>query len=199
MVLRHLHFRLWCGRRWRSWRWRSFRSLLEFYWRQRSSGLLKLLRRGGRRWRGCLRWHRRRRRSNFASRGCNWRAWAHGASLLTQIVETRGLRSGWLGRRGLSRQWRVEFFQPAANLIARVRRQSGKLERGNAPSVRDPNHNRLTINPNAVIKRKGKRNLFGRLERHHGANRKSALGEVAHHSAVRGRKLDVHKTHRAFA
>lgn len=67
------------------------------------------------------------------------------------------------------------------------------------PAVGDPHNNRLTIDAHAVIQNKGKRDLFGQLQRHHRAQAKALFGKIAHHSAVGRWKLDVDETHRALA
>jgi hypothetical protein len=96
-----------------------------------------------------------------------------------------------LDRRGLRRNRFVELVQPAANLVAGVRRQAGKLERRNMAAVVEAKNNGFPINPGRRIQRKRERNFFGWPEGHHRSQRKPVLGEIAHHSAVGGRKFDV--------
>jgi len=55
----------------------------------------------------------------------------------------------------------IELIQPAANLIARMRRQPGKLERHDMAAVFYPNNYCLSIDPGGSIQRKGEWNLFG--------------------------------------
>jgi hypothetical protein len=88
---------------------------------------------------------------------------------------------------------------PAANLIARLGRQAGKLECRNVAAVVNAHDNRFSINSCGTIQRKRKWNLFGLPERQHGTQREPVLREVSHHSAVGGRKFDVDEAQRPFS
>jgi hypothetical protein len=66
-------------------------------------------------------------------------------------------------------------------------------------AVVDAKNNRFPVNPGGGIQHKGKRKLLGWAKRYHRAERKAMLGEVAHHPAVGGRKLDVNEAQRAFS
>ena len=102
-------------------------------------------------------------------------------------------------RRGVRGKRLIKFIQPAADLVAGVRRQPGKLECRDMAAVFQTNDNRFPINPGSSIQRKGKGNLLGLPKRDHGAERKPVLREVSHHPAVGGRKFDVDEAQRAFS
>jgi hypothetical protein len=104
-----------------------------------------------------------------------------------------------LGGLGLRRNRLIEFILPAANLVARVGRQAGKLECRDMTTVVNAHDNRFSINSGGGIQRKREWNLFGLPERQHGTQRKPMLREVAHHSAVGGRKFHVDEGQRAFS
>jgi hypothetical protein len=80
-----------------------------------------------------------------------------------------------------------------------MRGQSRELQRRDSAAVFQAPDDRFAINPGGSIQCKGKRNFFRRLQGHHRAERKAVLRKVAHHSAVRGRKLDVDKAQRPFS
>jgi hypothetical protein len=85
------------------------------------------------------------------------------------------------------------------NLVAGMRRQPGKFERGNAAAIIDPDDNRLPINPGRCLQHEGKWNFFGLPKRHHGTQGKSVLRKVAHHSAVGRGKFDINEAQRPFS
>jgi hypothetical protein len=93
----------------------------------------------------------------------------------------------------------VELVQVAANLVTGMRRQPGKLKRGDASAVVDSHDNRFSVNARGNIQDKGKGHLLRVPERHHGAERETMLREVAHHSTVGRRKFHVDEAQRPFS
>lgn len=65
--------------------------------------------------------------------------------------------------------------------------------------VFQPKNDGFPVNTRSGIQRERKWNLFGWFERQHRAERKSMLGEVAHHPAIGGRQLHVDKGQGALA
>ena len=147
------------------------------------------------RWRNFLFWRHNSRL--FRRRNCGTRR--RRIYLVAQFSQ-RWIRRGWRPcRNWFPGQGFIEFFEPAANIVARVGWQTRKFESNDVAVVFQPHDDGFPVDTSRGVQRKRKRNFFGWFQRHHGAKRESVLGEIAHHPTVGGREFHVDKGQRTFA